>query len=137
MQINKSSSTIRAYIIILGFDEDHDVISRELGVQPTKIRRKGESRLKGTAADNNCWILDSSLASREIQEHAEYLISKMSRFSRLNSILKRWTAEFRCVIEIGDKDRPIINLKPETMTKLGAIGCAFDLDYYLLPEEVD
>lgn len=128
-----STSSIRAYIIIMEFDEDPNDISIALGVQPTEVRRKGDSFLNGTLADTSYWIFESNLKSRDLDQHAQFLVSQLGKFSKLSSLLKKWRGEFRCVIEIGDEAQPSINLSSGILKQLGQMGCSFDLDYYVLP----
>lgn len=80
----------------------------------------------------NVWILESSLESIDVEDHVKHLISQLSKWPKLPSVLDNFDCVLRCMMEISEETKTTLNLSPETLSALGQMRCSFDLDYYYI-----
>jgi hypothetical protein len=77
-----NSDLIVVGIYIRGVDLDPDVITRRLGINPTRIQRKGEEKTSPSGSKYNSkiglWGLLSDSTSLKISDHLSHLISKLN-----------------------------------------------------------
>lgn len=129
---SKMKTEMYAYLAIEKFSEDPDVITRIVGVKPTRIQRKGDpvgkSKLK---CRFNSWEYRVSAPSKfDLESLVKKILSKFKDEKKLKKAIAKGVAEIVCVFYTADRE-PIITLSPKTLSDLSDLKCGFSLDYYL------
>jgi hypothetical protein len=118
------------------FDFDPAVITQRLGVEPTRILRKGDPRPKITS-----WILSSGKVVDEVVDVSALSSQLVTRLAPLSERIKQLITEldlsavFQVVLHItvdDTKSTPAIGFDPETIKFLSNVGASIDVDTYLI-----
>lgn len=119
------------YIAISDLTVHPDVITRILGVEPTKIDIKGDTVGKSKIkCKSNRWEYRVDASERF---ELEYLIKKLIRQFKDVRALKRAIGKgkghINCVFKSNDRT-PTIEMSPEVLSWIAELKCSFWLDYY-------
>jgi Domain of unknown function (DUF4279) len=127
-----------------GHDLDPDVVTRAVGVEPSRASRRGEPI--GPESDRTHrkggWSLDTtgvhSPADDHLNEHLCWLLDQLEPLAhQLRDVVaeQKLEAEFWCVVymEAANVD---FELPPATLARVAALGAALRLDVYA-PEDVE
>ncbi len=128
-----------AYIIVSGFESHPDEITKQVRVEPTETRVKGEFRTIGKKKPHkmlnkrNSWILESRLPrTAPIEKQIEQLLDKIKPFKQsFIEISKKYSLELTCAIYYYEAN-PGINLKKSTLKEIGELNLGVGLDIYCL-----
>jgi hypothetical protein len=128
---------------ITGFDCSPDEITRQLGVQPTETRIKGEYRIIGTKKlikrlnKENAWVLKSPLSKRvNPDRHLRYILDTINS----NKVqFSQFFNQYDATITFGiywDYCNPGITLDPALLKELSGLNIEVGLDMYYLPDDL-
>jgi hypothetical protein len=141
-----------AFPAVEGNDFEPDALSGLLGITPTRTYRRGEVGRSGRVRPHSLWIWetpervehDSEVLIREVLETFEPLAGQLSEAR------SGWDLELQIGLVISmygsievDPDgtsgavvsTPALYLSPETLRRLTALGCALDVDTYVIAPE--
>ncbi len=133
----KNEST--AWLNIIGFDMNPDEITKEVGVNPTKTRIKGEYRTVGTKTPRkiinkeNQWILESSLSRKlPLEKHLEHLLDKI-KFHKdsFKYLTKSCTVELNSALYYYEAN-PGLSFETELLKEIADFDISLNLDIYCL-----
>lgn len=128
-------------IILTGFNENPEEITKLIGVSPTSTGLKGEPNpaLKNVRLVNreNLWHLDSSLPKeRTLQDHINSLIKILQPHQEsFLAIAKTCEAELY-IATYFDFATPTITIPPQTLSQLSRYGLGERLDLFFVGAEV-
>lgn len=129
----------KAWFLIRGFEFHPRELTKQIGIEPTDIKVKGEYRIVNPKTSHkmlnkeNLWILYSSLPHNvPIEQHIEHLLNKI-RPSKQNfiRIAKQYSLEFTCAIYYYEAN-PGINLTNKILREIAELGIELGLDIYCL-----
>ena len=124
---------------IADFDADPDTVTAILGLEPTKIFRKGDPMRNGRPREKNVWILDGPqerLRSGAEHEDADnYLIEHMRGREEAFARLRREVQPKQITIYGGfyqpDDEQCGIWLEPSAMKVLADCGVGWGVDLFV------
>jgi hypothetical protein len=122
------------YFAVFGFGDDPAVVTRAMGVEPTKAWRKGEPTGKGRGIQtHNRWVLKSTLPLAEpIEAHLENLLSQLeSRGEAVADLRTRFEARL-AVAAYWQEVNPSFSLSASVVERVAALGLELDFDLYCL-----
>ncbi len=122
---------------IYDFDVFPDELTARLGVKPTEIRIKGETRLIGQFNQSkiinkeNVWILKSELPlTASTEDHINNILSKIeSHQNEFANVAKQFYSEFKCALYVY-KENSGIHLDEKLLQKVAFLNARIDLDIY-------
>lgn len=144
---SESQPTIRASIDVVDFGDDPELVTRELGIAPTRAGRKGEkyTNMAGRVTERDIqesyWSLHSGAGYRaSVEAHIGALLQQLQivRFTAAK-LPGGARAVLRCTI-IPDGALPDIRLSVEQMRQLAELGVPLELVVISVrdvPSEVD
>jgi hypothetical protein len=123
---------ITASLVIYGYKDDVDNLSKELGLKPDKALNKGEPLFPNAAPiPQSLWELTSKLPSNAtLEEHVSSILATIQ--PNKNAIVEV-SKRYRAVITVAARyyeQNPEIELDPRTLTEIGTSGLALWLDIY-------
>jgi hypothetical protein len=129
-----------AWFILFGFEGSPDEITKQLGVEPTETRIKGEHRTigKGKHAQErlnkeNAWLLKSEL-SRDvpIEKHLEHLMNKIKPHKQnFIDVAKKYELQFNCAVYYYEAN-PGISLESNIMKEISELDIPLYFDIYCM-----
>lgn len=128
-----------AWFLVKGCDETPDIITKQLGIEPTKTYVKGEYRTVGkkkpTKVINkeNLWILDSDLPTdASLEKHIERLMKKIEPYkNNFSEIANRCLLELNFAIYYYEVN-PGISLDKTILKEISSLGASLNFDIYCL-----
>lgn len=120
----------RAYLRISGDDLDPDATSAALGAAPTYAFRKGDI-YRQRATKTGRWVIDAKPSTpTNLNRQVVDLLARMTDDLALwRSITDRHQAMFYCSVFMAQTNEGT-ELRPATLTALGARGISLGLDIY-------
>lgn len=126
---------------IYDFDCSHQELTSQIGIEPTEVRIKGETRLVGKnklkiVNKENVWILKSDLPlTMRVEEHIYNLLKKMKPHEKeLIKITQKFYTEFSCGLYFYETN-PGIHLDNDLIKELSDLNTRIDLDMYCIGAE--
>lgn len=127
--------TIRASLVLRDFGDDPNVVTKAIGLEPTRKGRAGEAfvsssgRSIGNTVKTAFWSLHSRLPpSSQISEHIADVAQQLGRASeRLSQLPEGTTLTFRCTI-IPEGDLPILAVDVSATVALARMRAVLELD---------
>lgn len=133
-------------------DFEPDAFSALLGIPPTTVYRRGEVLRSGRARPYSAWIWKTA---ERVEHDSELLIQEvLDIFEPLAGRLAEARAEWGLDVQVGlvismygsiesNPDgssravvsTPALYLSPETLRRLAELGCALDIDTYVIAPE--
>jgi hypothetical protein len=117
---------------------DPDACTAALGLQPTRIRRRGSvARAGGPPARQNGWSIDTEWEDSDTTDAV--LVRLLDRLWEHRFAIRRFCEEnragcaFVAVVEILE-ERPVYELTRATIARMSEFGADFSLDIYDLRE---
>jgi len=134
-QTQTAAPTIRASLILRGFGDDPEVVTRTLQLEPTRKGRAGETLISssGQPIPNNVkttfWALQSRLSPQSaISEHvADVALQIGPAQEKLSRLPHGTTIAFRCTI-IPEGDLPLLSVDARSAAVLAQINASLELD---------
>ena len=127
-------SKIKTEIVVSGDSWDPDELTRNIGIEPIEITRKGEERPNGRPpAPNTSWSIDSPwMHTDNIEDPVKIILSQVS--GKENQIAKfakdkELKVDLVIIVEIYD-DRPELYLNSEIINTLALLKAAVGFDMY-------
>lgn len=131
------TNTVRVSLKVLGFEEEPEVITRQIGLQPTKTWRQGEL-IPGTIrprAASGWEIAAREEGGTELEPQIELLFSRLKgKEAVIYDIASRARVELSVVV-YARESVPALHLPREAVEYLGRLQCAVDIDLYCLIED--
>ncbi len=137
--MNKNEGKV--YFAFDGKDFNPHDITDFLGIQPTKIRLKGELP-SGKLPKYSSWILSTENIVNEyidVFDMATSLVKRLKpKINLINDVRKKFNVTTRLEVVLlfsvdEDVSTPAIGFETETIEFLGKIGAHIDIDTYLQP----
>jgi hypothetical protein len=133
-------------------DFDPGALTKLLDITPTKVHRKGEVLRSGRVRPYSAWTWETA---ERVEHDSELLIQEvLDTFEPVASQLAEARAAWSLDLQIGlvismygsiEADpggtsgavasTPALYLSPETLRRLTALGCALDIDTYVIAPE--
>lgn len=130
-------------------DFDPDALSRLLGLTPTRTRQRGTAGTSGRARPHSLWTWETP---ERVERDSEVLIREvLDTFEPLAASLtearSRWDLDLQIGLVVStygptevDPDgirgavvsTPGLYLSPETLRRVAALGCALEVDTYVV-----
>jgi uncharacterized protein DUF4279 len=128
----------RLYFAIGGWGDDPELVTRLMGLAPSRVVRKAERRPGGSplGARYELWALDSSLdGSASFEDHLSSLLDQLE----LNAVgtrecVRRFDAVLQCASRF-ETSNPGFALSPELVARVAALTLGFDFDLYVSPQD--
>jgi len=128
-----------AWLLVRSFEFHPKEITKQLGLEPTDIKVKGEYRIVGKKKPHkmlnkeNLWILDSELPRNiPIEKHLEHLVNKIKPYKQnFIKIANQYSLELTCAIYYYEAN-PGINLDKNILKELAELNIELGLDIYCL-----
>ena len=129
-----------AWILIADFECSPAEITKQIGLEPTKTRIKGEYRTVGKGKHErkmlnkqNSWVLQSDLpSSTSIEEHIKYLLEKIEPFKKnIIKASKKYRVEFNTAIYYYEAN-PGFSLNKDLVRKINQLNIGVHFDIYCL-----
>src|SRR5579862_9458927 len=99
----RSKNRYHVWFAIYDFECHPDEITKQIGIKPTEIRIKGETRLIGkikhkVTNKESSWRLESELAHTiETEKHIENILTKLRPYKQnLLKVTEKYYTEFGC-----------------------------------------
>jgi Domain of unknown function (DUF4279) len=117
---------------------DPDVVTRAIGVEPSRAAKRGEARASAPTRTNRtgAWALESddacSRADDHLEKHLRWLLDHLEpRADQLADVVAKQglEAEFWCVVQMEGANCDF-ELQPETIARMAALGATLRLDIY-------
>jgi len=131
---------IEADVRILDFPYHPDVITEQVGIQPTKTWLQGDliRRPNGPRYKQNGWKLSSDVDKHvEFGEHIRSLIEQIKpHLERFTKISNQYYTELSCAVYMyfdSDESTPWLHFTKEELHFFDQIGAVVDFDLYVLP----
>ncbi len=119
----------------MDFEGPADLVTKVLGILPTKTWRKGDPTPKaGHSEKENGWSVDSGKApADQLRDIVRRLVASL-KGSRagLAALGKNCYVELSLVLYIYGDERPALHLDADTVARLGEFGAHVDVDLYFL-----
>jgi len=129
-------------LIIWDFDCQPEEITNYLGIQPSEIRIKGETRLVGKIKHPmlnkmNAWIIESDLPkSAEPDKHIENILNKIRPHkNKFIELAKKYDADLSFGI-FWDYCNPGITFDKEILKEFAELNIEVGFDMYYLPDDL-
>jgi hypothetical protein len=133
-------------------DFDPDALTELLGITPTRVYRRGEGLKSGRVRPYSAWMWETA---ERVEHDSELLIQEvLDTFEpvadELADARAGWSLDLRVGLVISmygsieaDPDgtsgamvsTPALYLSPETLRRLAELGCALDIDSYVIAPE--
>ena len=138
-----SKQEVKVSLVIGGSNCAPEEITASLGIEPTRIYRKGESKIVGSPPrelpmkhKESVWILDAPDNDADIERKLEWLANKLSdRAEAVKRITEKCPAEVSIVIYSGDAN-PGLRLSSQLLMKIADLGLDVDVDLYYMGEDL-
>jgi len=128
----------RLYFAVGDFGDDPETVTQLLGVQPTRVWRRGQPRpgSSGPPVRHELWALDSSVdPSESFEAHLAELLALLERAPNgVREVAQRFGAVFQCYSHF-ESPNPGFAIPPELVRRVAALGVGFDFDLYVLYED--
>ncbi len=129
---------------IYEFECASEELTKQLGISPTEVRVKGETRLVGKSNQSriinkeNIWILKSDLPlAARVEDHIANILNKMSSHEeQFIKVTNKFYTEFSCGLYFYETN-PGIHLDNNLLKKLALLNTRIDLDMYCMGEAED
>lgn len=143
MSSPKTYTKVRVDFLISEPDLPLDDITRELGIKPSKIIRRGQPTPGGKGGyRRDAWYLSSGLSPdtylenhvRAVLQQVHPLRDKVSSLcARLNTV-----PEVSACVESYGADRPALHVDEHLVLQIADLGASFDIDFYIFdPDDED
>lgn len=140
MKSDKRPPETKVRLMVLGFEESFDEISRILALQPDETWKEGQTvTAQATNVHHeNGWMIRSPVdpTQSSADEAVQALIDRLpdrGAFSRLPA-----TSEVQLTITLFSyEDRPFLWLSKTTLSRVAEIGASLDVDVYDLTTRVE
>ena len=127
--------TIRASLVLRDFGNDPNVVTKAIGLEPTRKGRAGEASVSSSGrpisstVKSTFWSLHSRLSpSSQISEHIADVAQQLGSASeRLSRLPEGTTLTFRCTI-IPEGDLPILAVDVSAAAVLAQMRARLELD---------
>ena len=122
------------YFAVFAFGDDPAVVTRAMGVEPTKAWVKGEPTGKGRGVHTHSrWVLQSTLPFAEpIEAHFENLLPRLEdRLEAVADVRERFEARL-AVAAYWYEVNPGFRLSASVIQRVAALGLDVDFDLYCL-----
>jgi hypothetical protein len=122
------------YFAVFGFGDDPTIITRAMGVEPTKAWIKGEATGKGRGIHtHDRWVLQSTLPLAEpIEAHFENLLPQLeARRDAVADVRTRFEARLAVAAYWYDVN-PGFCLSSSVVQRVASFGLEVDFDLYCL-----
>jgi hypothetical protein len=128
-----------AWLLIKDFECLPKEITKQIGLEPTITRIKGEYRTVGKKKrvrllnKNNSWVLESDLPSAtSLEEQIKYLLEKIEPYREsIISLSKKYTVEFNTAIYYYEAN-PGFKLDKALIKKINQLNMGIYFDIYCL-----
>jgi hypothetical protein len=128
-----------AWLLVSNFDFNPEEITKQLGIEPTNVKIKGEYRVVGKKTPRkilnkeNLWILDSELPRNiPIEKHIEHLLDKIKPYKQnFIEIAKQYSLQLTGAIYYYEAN-PGINLDKKILKEITDLNVELGLDIYCL-----
>jgi hypothetical protein len=123
------------YVTLCMYPQEMDPreISKKLGVEPSSIQIRGETRLGGQAAPINAWFLSSKgkVKSKDSRRHLDWILNQVvGKEKVLRAFFKKGTrANLSCFWRTKQGHGGPIQ-SPVQMGKIGKLGLELWYDFY-------
>lgn len=128
---------VKVKLMILGFTEQPDEMSRILGVSPSRTWTKGEPVAPGAhnRQPQNGWQLSAPVdpINAEANSAVESLLSLFPDRSAFRRLPSEAEVQLTCTV-YAYGERPWLYFSRQTVSMLGEIGASLDVDIYDLSE---
>ncbi len=130
-----SPSSIRASLVVRGFDGDPERVSQVLGVAATRLGRVGEP-LRGPEGQSTArtvkqayWALQSRLGPESaIADHVADLLALIGERHGLDARLPAGAELMILCTVIPDRGLPLLDIPAKLLSAVGAIGASLRID---------
>jgi hypothetical protein len=133
-------------------DFDPDALTELLDITPTRVYRRGEGLKSGRVRPYSAWMWETA---ERVEHDSELLIQEVldtfeAVADELADARARWSLDLQVGLVISmygsieaDPDgtsgamvsTPALYLSPETLRRLAELGCALDIDSYVIAPE--
>ncbi|WP_449622910.1 DUF4279 domain-containing protein [Robertmurraya sp. Marseille-Q9965] len=132
-----NKTNILAEFNIIGDEYDIEVISEQLGIEPTNYYKKGDKILnKEIQRKETCWSISSGYQiSLDINDQLEKILSIIKPKRKiLNKLREQYKLDYKfiIVIRVEENQSPAIYLENEVIEFANNIKADFDFDLYIL-----
>lgn len=128
----------RLYFSVSGWGDDPELVTQLIGVEPTRVSRKGERRSGGSplGRQHELWALDSSLdGSASFEEHLGRILDQLElNPAGARECVRRFDAVLQCASQF-ETCNPGFALSANLVARVAALELGFDFDLYVLPED--
>jgi hypothetical protein len=123
---------------------DLEEVANELGMKPTKVRRKGEVRRASPTGDHppilekeNVWIFRSDTPlSASVDEHIDRMLSLLMKNKEpIAKLSGKYYGELSVYGFAHDADRIAFHLEKDVISRLAELGIELDVDVYPLDDD--
>jgi len=116
---------------VMGDDLDPDEVTRQLGVQPTRSRKKGQSLKSGHISRSGIWMLEGNDPKpTPLDEQIDHLLARMTDdLTVWTALSKRFRMDVYCGLFVATWSRGE-SVSLEIMKKLVDRGTSLGLDIY-------
>jgi len=143
MSSPKTYTKVRVDFLISEADLPLDDITRELGIMPSMIIRRGQPIAGGKSAYRwDAWYLSSGLSpDTYLENHVRAVLQQIhplrnkvrSLCARLNTV-----PEVSACVESFGADRPPLHVDEHMVRQIADLGASFDIDFYIFdPDDED
>lgn len=129
------TASIRASLVVRGFDGDPHLVSEVIGVAATRVGRAGEPIRGPTGQATNrsvkqtYWALQSrSTPESVLADHVADLIAMVGDVRSLDSRLPPGAELMILCTVIPDRGLPLLEVPPKLLTSIGALGASLRID---------
>ncbi len=138
MEYQLETNEGRVYFALDGDDFDPDELTEFLGIEPTSIKRKGET-IPGRIPKMNSWTISTENIDADqidVFEMAEEIINRLkSKKDLIIEAKERFNVSPRLEVVLWfsmneDISTPAIGFEVDTIKFLGEIGAFIDIDTY-------
>jgi hypothetical protein len=134
----KDATTICAELTLVGERFDIQHVTDEMGISPSKSKKKGEILKSGNVSKDTFWRLDTGyMESLDSEAVLDKLIGQVrDKASKMTRLSLNCGADWRVgiVIKIENGKAPGTHLSRETIKFIHAINADVDFDIYVLSE---
>ena len=117
-----------------------DDVTRQIGLQPTRIWRRGDMRTRVRAWESDGWAIHLDPEdSVDLPGMTARLVAILEpRVDAINVARERWALSSHLgLIALTTDTSPIIHFVPDVLSVLVSLGIELDVDVWLLRENAD
>ncbi len=127
---------ITVALVVSGFEDSPEEISRRIGADPTDTWKAGDLiREPGIRKKSNGWRLKSGFDGHsELEPHLRWLLDKLSPSTDAGFGADGRSIDFSCNVVIADR-APSLTVPRDVMERIAQLGADLDIDITVVPIE--